>query len=201
MVLVMAITSASIEGGWWWLWWWTTTAKHLIPCWTTILSVLVLHHHRWRRRRLLRCWLKLVRRVISTSFRFRSVVPQATLLLGHVVRILAALSARFNAAPKTRAVCWTAAVRLGRFAFAVLEAAWIPADAHLQRTQARSPQAGYVVAARRSGQRKAVDGRFETRYGGSCEEGSYRIVVRKYVEGVGGVDQVYIESVFLNEIV
>lgn len=120
--------------------------------------------------------------VISTSCRIRSVVPQTTLLFGHVVRVLAALAARFDAAPKagTAAVC-RATVRLRRFALAVLEAARIPTDAHLQRTQTWRPETGHVVAARRSGHRKAVDGRFETRYGRACgprKEGSDEIVRR-----------------------
>lgn len=91
-----------------------------------------------------------------------SVVPEATLLLRHIVQKMRALAARLDAAPETGIRwCRAAAIRCRRLALAVLEAARIPANAHFQRTQARRPQSIHITASRRCAQRKRQHGRFQ----------------------------------------
>lgn len=58
-----------------------------------------------------------------------------------------------------------------RFAFAVLEPARVPADAHFQRADARGPDGGHVAApgrrAARRDRRERLDRRLQDRDGGT----------------------------------
>lgn len=88
--------------------------------------------------------------VLPHSQRCWSFIPEALLLLAHVVRELVALASRLDAAPVAgRRLCAVLVQRVGHLALAELQLARIPTDAELELARARRPQTGNISTARR----------------------------------------------------